>query len=222
MSSYCSTINRNCLYIKECNKKNFSINLSYKSLIFDQTYIENYLLFIWIKKIKKIEKLDFKNLKLKISLYKYIFNHYWSYTFNDDRSIIWKSKNKDFILILSNYNKYIDKYIYYDHSPKLHERVINTWILLWYPSCCIKNHISSVSIKWSYKVDKVFDRDIYSDGVSCKLLNPYLKLYVHIPCSNKCLKTIENAEKILSFLENKYGKTIVDYYFSFIEKEMWN
>lgn len=218
MNNYCEKLNRNCKYLDICNSNNFNSNKNY-STIFNPQNIENILLDIWIRKVRKIEWLKLNDLSNLISKYKDQYA-YWIYTFNDSNNIIWQNiNNKFFIFLISKNNKFINKFIYFDHSNKSIDRVIATWLLLWYPKCCTTTHFNNISsTEDAIEVDKNFDKNIYKDWIKCKLLNPYVKLYVHIPCSNSCLDTIYFSEKILMDLESKYWYDIVNYFFNEVNK----
>lgn len=237
---YCKKISRECLYYEKCNssviemkKKDYFtqiFEIFFRNNRFKNTFknynIENALLEIWIKKIRKIEQLNIKDLPSYINKYKNKYK-YWSYTFNDTKykkswnKVKWtKPKNKKFILILSNNEENIKLYTKLDNSFEDKYRVIATWLLLWYPKCCVvaefdkcKNveHIKNINYDW--------DDAIFSDGVECKLLNPYIRIYAHMWCSNKCINTIEQCEKVLNYYENKYGEEIVNYFFNMVNKK---
>jgi hypothetical protein len=215
---YCNKIGRECLYFKECNNVNNISNINNDfSKQFSRLNIKEILLKLKIKKVWKLEWLKINELEEKINLYKnkYI---YWVYTFNDYINIIWqKIENKSFILLLSYKNKYIQSYTSFDNSLKDYDRVVLTGMLLGYSKCCSTKHFKVINnLEDAIKSDNDFDKDIFIYWIKCKLLNPFLRLYVHIPCSNICKNTIDNSEKVLKYLEWIYWDNIINYFFNVV------
>lgn len=234
---YCEKINRECFYYEKCNNshvekeywpkilKMLGSNSKFKKAFLRRNR-EKILLELWIKKVWKIEQIKLKNLASLINKYKNTYE-YWSYTFNDTKykkegdKIVWiNPKDKTFTLILSKDENDIKLYTKFDNSLDEKPWVVATWLLLWYPKCCVLSeyekcrdvgHIKKINYDW--------DNIIFEEWIECKLLNPYIRLYLHLWCSNKCIDTIEQCEKVLKYLEKKYWEEIGDYFFNMVNKK---
>ncbi len=225
--TYCKKINRECLYYEKCNNNSNSKNIKKSYLdVFKRKNLEKIIFELWIKKIWKLEKTRPEDLDDLIHYYKDKY-FYWVYTFNDKEYVMWekdieerKSEYKLYTLILAKDNEdYIKLFTSLDNSLNLENRLISTWILLWYPKCCVleeskrnkdRNYVKNINF--------VRDNFIFDEGIICKLLNPTIRLYCYRGCSNNCMNTIYICEKVLSYLEWKYWENIVDYFFNEVNK----
>ena len=204
---YCQKIWRNCKYFDLCNSNvdnNFISNDEYDRNL-DWWKIHNSLFELWIKSIIKLENYTKDNISSQYNHIDLIIPHEKQVYVLD-----WYEKEwKKFYAILIWKNKVdINKYILMDsfRDSDLSKWIILTWKMLWYPECCIK-----WAIKY-YKFWNMRDR-VFSEWEVCPLLSDKISLFVHNPCSNKCIQTIENSEKVLEYIWKKYWNNIVKYYF---------
>lgn len=222
---YCDKIKRECTFSDICNMDNNSIHVEKKyDKVFYRRNIANILFELWIKKVWKLELIKFHALWKMINKYKDKY-HIWVYSFNDtyNQDEFWRiidSKEIRFTLILTKIRKYIKSYTVIDNSDKREDNVLWTWLLLWYPKCCIKSEFKKTDVEYFKNINVVRDLPIFNDGIVCKLLNPFIRLYSHRWCSNSCIKTIEDSEKVLKYLQLEYWNDIVKYYFSYINKKI--
>lgn len=219
---FCKKLNRECWYYDICDwRKSYKINWLYKEHFSSQN-IHKILFWLKLKPIIKRERIAIENVHKSVSnIWIDIPHEYWLCSILE-----WESFDEAYLkswyvdLLIWHNKKDIKMFINYDTSDNFVKRVSWTWFLLWYPKCCI-----GCAVKMSLNIESLkkyenWEDDIFQNGGQCPLLWRAHKLYVHYPCSDKCIETINNSEKVLRYLEKKYWNAIVKYYFALDKDEI--